>query len=108
MPTTSGWGDLFLNLSRRVIATDQYQIHLSLGAKIYTSQPDKRSSDGLPMPLYQQTTYGSNDLNGGITFLNRQWMFSLGYQRALNQIRNEFTTEQWVGHSLYDVVKVYD
>jgi hypothetical protein len=108
MPTTSGWGDLFLNLSRRVIATDQYQIHVSLGAKIYTSQPDKKSSDGLPMPLYLQTTYGSNDLNGGITFLNRQWMFSLGYQRALNQIRNEFTTEQWIGHSLYDVVKVYD
>jgi len=108
MPTTSGWGDLFLNLSRRVIATDQYQIHVTLGAKIYTSLPDKRSSDGLPMPLYLQTTYGSNDLNGGITFLNRQWMFSLGYQRALNQIRNEFTTEQWIGHSLYDVVKVYD
>lgn len=108
MPTTTGWGDLFINLSRRIVATDQHQIHFSLGAKIYTSQPDKRSSDGLPMPLYQQTTYGSNDLNGGITFINRQWMFSLGYQRALNQIRNEFTTEQWVGHSLYDVVKVYD
>lgn len=108
MPTTSGWGDFFFNLSRRVITTDHYQLHLSLGAKIYTSQPDKKSSDGLPMPLYQQTTYGSNDLNGGVTFINRQWMFSMGYQRALNRITNEFTTEQWVGHSLYDVVKLYD
>jgi hypothetical protein len=108
MPTTSGWGDFFFNLSRRVITADNYQIHISMGAKIYTSQPDKRSNDGLPMPLYQQTSYGSNDVNGGITFINRKWMLSVGYQRALNQIRNEFTSEKWIGHSLYNVVKVYD
>lgn len=108
MPSTSGWGDLFLNLSRRIINTDQYQIYLSLGGKIYTSQPNKKSSDGLPMPLYQQTTYGTNDLNGGVTFINRQWMFSMGYQRALNPIQNEFTSEQWIGHSLYNTAKAYD
>lgn len=108
MPTTRGWGDLFFNVSRSILSTDQYQLYLSVGAKIYTSQPDKKSEDGLPMPLYQQTTYGSNDLNGGFTFINRQWMVAVGYQRALNQIRNEFTTQKWIGHSLYDVVKVYD
>jgi hypothetical protein len=108
MPTSSGWGDLFFNLSQNVVAKDKYQFNVTAGVKLYTSRPDKRSDDGLPMPLYQQTSYGSNDINFGASLSTRQWMFTIGYQHALNQIKNQFTVKQWEGHSLYNVVKVYD
>ncbi len=108
MPTTKGWGDLYFNVSRNILAKENYRVYASLGAKIYTSQPDKQSNDGFPMPLYQQTSYGSNDINLGLSVLSRQWMVAIGYQHALNQIKNEFTTQKWLGHSLYEVVKVYD
>jgi len=108
MPTTRGWGDLFFNASRRVRATEKYQVFVSLGTKIYTSRPDKESSNGQPMPMYQQTSYGSNDINTGVSLISRQWMVAVGYQRALNQIKNEFTHSAWAGDPLQEAVKPYD
>lgn len=108
MPTTRGWGDLYINVSQNIIAKEKFQLNATAGVKIYTSQPDKSSSDGLPMPLYQQTSYGSNDINFGASVITQHWMFAVGYQRALNQITNQFSAQRWVGHTNYNTVRVYD
>jgi hypothetical protein len=108
MPTTRGWGDLFLNLSQRIFATDNYQLSITAGAKVLLSTSNKKSQDGLAMPLYQQTSYGSNDVSVGASILSKKWLIAAGYQHAINQISNQFTPQQWEGHSLYNVVKAYD
>lgn len=108
MPTTRGWGDLFLNLSQRVFSNDNYQLNITAGAKVLLGTSDNKSQDGLAMPLYQQTSYGSNDVSIGGSYLSRKWLVAVGYQHAINQISNQFTPQQWEGHSLYNVIRVYD
>lgn len=108
MPTTQGWGDLFVNATHTLIQRDNYRFNLTAGAKVYMRKPDKKSAEGLAMPLYQQTTVGSNDLSIGASLITRKWLFATGYQRALNQITNNFSPEAWAGHSLESVVLVYD
>jgi hypothetical protein len=108
MPTTRGWGDVFLNLSQRIFSTDNYQLNITAGAKLLLSNFDNKSHDGLSMPLYQQTSYGSNDINLGASYLSKKWLIAAGYQHAINQISNRFSPAQWEGHTLYNVVKVYD
>lgn len=108
MPTTRGFGDFFFNVSHAVVVKEDFQIFVSSGAKIYTSRPDKQSDDGKPMPLYQQTTYGSNDINLGASFISRKWLFAAAYQHVLNDAQNHFTSEQWNGSPLYNAVRQYD
>lgn len=108
MPSTKGWGDVFFNVTHSVLVRDHYQVNVTAGAKMYTSVPDKSSSNGDQMPLYQQTTYGSNDLSVGASLLSRGWLLAVGYQRALNVVRNKFSPEAWQGDPLYEVVKQYD
>lgn len=108
MPTTRGWGDLFFNVTHAVLIKDNYTLNLTAGAKIYTSLPIKASEEGNPMPFYQQTTYGSNDLSVGGSLVTQKWIFALGYQHALNQTVNAFTHEAWAGNNLENVVIVYD
>lgn len=108
MPTTRGWGDLFFNLSHAVVVRDNYRFYVTAGAKIYTSRPDKKSEDGIAMPLYQQTTVGSNDLSIGGSLITRKWLFAAGYQHALNRTKNNFNHKDWEGHELENVVIVYD
>ena len=108
MPTTRGWGDLFINVSHNIISKEKFQLNATAGVKIYTSQPDKSSEEGFHMPLYQQTSHGSNDINVGASLITQKWMFAVGYQHALNQISNRFTSQQWLGHAQYNAVKAYD
>ncbi len=108
MPTSKGWGDLFVSVTQNIIVKENYQINATLGAKLYTSRADKQSETGNAMPLYQQTSYGSNDLSMGASLLTRDWMVAAGYQHALNRSKNEFTHEDWENNPLYEAVQVYD
>lgn len=108
MPPTRGWADVFLNLTQRIFSTDYYQLSITAGAKLLLSNFDNKSHDGLSMPLYQQTSYGSNDINLGASYLSKKWLIAVGYQHAMNQISNRFSPAQWEGHTLYNLVKVYD
>lgn len=108
MPTTKGWGDLFLNVTHAIVVKDNYRLNLTAGVKIYNQQPNKKSEEGIDMPLYQQTTYGSNDLSFGGSLVTRKWVLAGGYQHALNRITNNFNHEDWEDHELEDVVIVYD
>lgn len=108
MPTTKGWGDVFVNVTHAIVVKDSYRLNLTGGVKIYTSRPDKKSAEGIAMPLYQQTTYGSNDLSIGGSLVTRKWVVAAGYQHALNRVKNDFNHEDWEGHDLENVIIVYD
>ena len=106
--TTRGWGDIFVNYSRSLYSTPSLAVKLTAGAKIVTTAPSNTSEDGLPIPLYRQIAFGSNDVNAGISVSNKNWMFAAGYQKALNQIENDFKHSDWEGHDLESIVVEYD
>lgn len=108
MPTTRGWGDFFISASQAIVIRDDFQVYLSAGAKIYTSRPDQQSENGNPMPMYQQTSYGSNDISLGGSLISRKWLFAIAYQHALNDVENNFTSARWTGSPLYNIVQKYD
>ena len=90
LETTRGWGDIFVNVTRTIYSTASYSIKFTTGAKIVTTPPTAQSEDGLPIPLYRQVAYGSNDVNAGVAITSRNWLFAAGFQKALNQIDNRF------------------
>ena len=108
MPTTKGWGDVLVNINRNVFRNDAYQVNLTLGAKIFTSRANKQSDSGVPMPMYHQTSNGSNDINFGVSILTRKWLLATGYQRVLNQVRNDFTHDAWQGDELQNIAMAYE
>lgn len=107
MPTTVGWGDTFFSFTQNVLVREKFQVSATAGGKIYTSRADKKSSDGHSMPMYQQTSYGSNDLMFGLSLVTRQWMIATGYSRPLNATRNGFHPDEWKESELHDLVSVY-
>jgi hypothetical protein len=103
MPTVRGWGDTFFSFTRQLVATEQFQVNATLGGKIYTSMT--QSDDA--MPLYQQTTLGSNDLMMGVSMISKKWMVAVGYQKPLNGTRNNFNPTNFEGSVFEDVAKNY-
>ncbi len=108
MPTTRGWGDIFFSLSQNILFKEKFQVNATLGGKIYNKwSADKKSADGHSMPMYQQTSYGTNDLIIGMSISNTKWLFATGYQHALNKLSSQFRPEDWKETSMADIVKVY-
>ncbi len=108
LETTQGWGDIFLNLTRTVYSTENLNINVTAGAKIVTTAPATQSSDGFPIPLYRQVAYGSNDINAGFSVVTKRWVFSSGFQKALNPLENEFNHSDWEGHDLESEIVKYE
>jgi len=94
LATTSGMGDISLCYTRNMLRSDKFDINLSLGGKIPSNHSDK-SIDGLPLPMYYQTSLGTYDIISGISLINRKWLFATGIQIPLNKNRNEFLWGNW-------------
>jgi hypothetical protein len=108
MPTTRGWGDIFFSLSQNLLFKEKFQINATLGGKIYNKWSDnKKSDDGRSMPMYQQTSFGTNDLIIGLSISSNKWLVATGYQRALNTLANQFRPEDWTETSMSEIVEVY-
>jgi hypothetical protein len=99
---TSSLGDLSLCLTRNIYSSDRFDVNLSLGGKIPTNSSDK-STRGLPLPMYYQTSLGTYDVIAGLSVINRKWLFATGIQIPLNQNNNQFTWSAWDG----DVEQAY-
>lgn len=108
LQTTKGWGDVYINLTRSVYQSANLQVSLTGGVKLTTTSPTVESVDGLPLPLYRQVAYGSNDINLGLAVSSRDWLIVAGYQWAINQIDNQFNHSDWAGHTLETELIVYD
>jgi hypothetical protein len=96
LANTSGLGDISLCLTRNVFSAEKTDVNFSLGAKIPSNHSDK-STHGLPLPMYYQTSLGTYDIIGGASVLTRQWLLATGIQIPLNQNNNQFVWKAWDG-----------
>ncbi|MFM7856522.1 MAG: hypothetical protein ACKO96_32520, partial [Flammeovirgaceae bacterium] len=93
---TQSLGDLSLCFTRTVFSSDRFDVNVSIGGKIPTNNADK-SVNGLPLPMYYQTSLGTYDFIAGVSVINRKWLFATGIQVPLNQNKNQFTWSAWQG-----------
>ena len=73
LASTSGLGDISLCLTRNVYRSEKFDINVSFGGKIPTNGADKEV-DGLPLPMYYQTSLGSYDVIAGLSLISRKWL----------------------------------
>lgn len=94
---TSGVGDISLCLTRQVLTGAEFDVNLSLGAKIPSNASDlKDATHGLPLPMYYQTSLGTYDFITGISAISRDWLFATGIQHPFNRNDNQFTWAPWI------------
>lgn len=98
LANTSGLGDISLCATRTVISTERFDINVSVGGKIPTNNASK-DADGLPLPMYYQTSLGTYDLIAGVSLISRKWLLATGIQHPFNKNENEFLWEAWRGSS---------
>ncbi|HYI76395.1 MAG TPA: hypothetical protein VEW65_02170 [Chryseolinea sp.] len=98
LANTSGLGDISLCITRTLITRENFDINFSVGGKIPTNNSSK-DADGLPLPMYYQTSLGTYDFISGISFISRNWLFATGIQIPFNKNGNEFLWEAWQGTS---------
>ena len=98
LANTSGLGDVSLCVTKKVHSSEKFDISVSLGGKIPTNNADKEVN-GLPLPMYYQTSLGSYDAIAGISLITRKWLFATGIQQPFNKNENEFIWEAWKGSS---------
>lgn len=96
LANTSGMGDISLCFTRNLYNSERFNLNLSVGTKIPTNHSDK-SVNGLPLPMYYQTSLGTYDFITGLSLINRKWLFATGVQVALNQNNNQFIWKSWAG-----------
>ncbi len=98
---TGSIGDISLCITRSIFSTEKFDINVSLGGKIPTNNSDLTSNkaefDGLPLPMYYQTSLGTYDAIAGISFITRKWLFATGIQHPFNENGNEFSFQEWTG-----------
>lgn len=90
----AGPGDIFLNLNYK----PSQAFAISLGAKIPLMKADKME-DGLPLPMDYQSSLGSLDFLGGISYTMENWQFALGVQIPLEQNDNAFFADVYAPES---------
>jgi hypothetical protein len=94
--STQSLGDLSLCLTRNVFSSEKFDINISLGAKIPTHNANQKEN-GIPLPMYYQTSLGTYDLIAGVSLINRRWLFATGIQQPIiNNNDNHFTWAEWI------------
>lgn len=97
---TNGIGDLSLSVTRNLISHEKYQLNATLGAKVQLATQNRLSEGGRALPMYYQTSLGTNDLVFGISMISKKWLFATGWQKPFNSnhgINNKFYWEEWEG-----------
>lgn len=101
---TQDLGDISICFTRNLISKEGLDLNASLGGKIPTNNSDKTIYDetlnrDLPLPMYYQTSLGTYDVIGGLSLINRKWLFATGIQIPLNENKNQFLWGRWAGSS---------
>lgn len=91
---TQGMGDISLCLTRQIYTSEKFDINLSVGGKLPSNGADK-TVDGLPLPMYYQTSLGTYDFITGVSLISRKWLLATGIQHPFNQTQNNFRWEAW-------------
>lgn len=91
---TSGLGDISLCVTRTIVKRSGFDVNLSLGAKVPTNDSDLEEN-GLPLPMYYQTSLGTYDAIAGISLISRRWLLATGIQHPFNTNGNQFLWSAW-------------
>ncbi|NME68957.1 hypothetical protein [Flammeovirga aprica] len=95
LTTTSGIGDITLAYSYALLQTEKWQVATVIGGKIPTSDADA-SLNGLPLPMYFNTSLGTYDALIGIAVSSKAWHLSFGYQHPLTTAsKHEYDPDYW-------------
>lgn len=106
---TEGVGDLSLCLTRLLFSGQTWNISASLGTKIPTNYANKTSDEGLPLPMYYQTSLGSYDGIFGASAISRKWLLATGIQIPFTNNYNQFLWGKWSSRpDLSEYVRKYD
>lgn len=92
---TSSLSDLSLCFTRSVYSSDNFDINFSIGGKVPTNDSNILSADGLPLPMYYQTSLGTFDFISGVALLSRRWLLATGIQVPLTENGNQFLWKTW-------------
>lgn len=101
LANSQGLGDVSLSFSRNLIAKEGFQLNATVGAKIPTGNSNIKSSEGIPLSMYHQSSLGTYDIIAGFSVINKQWLFAAGYQQPLNENGNEFLQTLWADNPLF-------
>lgn len=104
---SQGFGDIAFSISRNVFNNEKVQVSLTLGGKVATGNANQAVIDDRPLPLFYQSSLGSNDIIFGGSVRTRRWMFAAGYQQPLNATRNTFMPEMWADTDKSEDAKLY-
>jgi hypothetical protein len=85
----SGVSDISLCYTRNVKSTQNYDISVSVGAKIPSNDSNLKVEDR-QLPMYYQTSLGTYDAIVGVSFITRNWLFATGIQHPFNENKNQF------------------
>ena len=92
---TSGLGDISICFTRNLYSSELFDINLSLGGKIPSNDANLKEN-GLPLPMYYQTSLGTYDAIAGISLITRDWLFATGIQHPfLHKNNNQFKWSDW-------------
>lgn len=92
---TSSLSDLSLCFTRSIYTSDDFDVNFSVGGKVPTNNSNILSAEGLPLPMYYQTSLGTFDFIAGIAMLSRRWLLATGVQVPLNENGNRFLWKTW-------------
>ena len=94
LANTGGMGDISICFTRSLITSEKYDVKLSVGGKIPTNGSNK-SVNGLPLPMYYQTSLGTYDFISGLSYITRNWLLATGIQIPLNRNDNQVLWGAW-------------
>jgi hypothetical protein len=101
MGDNAGLSDISLCFTRNILSSEKFDVNVSLGTKIPTNDSNKASEkeefEGLPLPMYYQTSLGSFDAIAGISFITRKWLLATGIQYAFNRNGSQYSWQEWTG-----------
>lgn len=105
---TTGLSDISLSFTRNVYSSYNFDINVTLGAKIPTNNSNLKDGDhGRALPMYYQTSLGSYDVVFGASLISKNWLFAVGYQQALNRNKNTFDWDEWKDYPFPSYIRKY-
>jgi hypothetical protein len=96
----NGFGDISISYTRSLYVNDHFEVQGTIGGKIPTNRSDK-TLNGIPLPMYYQTSRGSYDVVFGGSLISSKWLVAVGYQQALTRNENQFSWSDWPQPDVY-------
>src|SRR6056300_341835 len=91
--STSGLGDVLITLGTNLYSDGDLSWNATFGGKIATNNADLKNGEGLPMPMVNQTSQGTNDMIFLTSLRSGDWQVTTGVQTPLNRNENSYTNE---------------